>query len=90
MPEAWDNGARGQRTRYAQAVLSLAALLLWVVAIPCFFAVMVWLGLGAGVAAFVVTRIAVDRRDDMETLFGLCLQVLLVIAVIRGISALLP
>jgi multisubunit Na+/H+ antiporter MnhE subunit len=71
-------------------VLSLVALLLWMIAIPCFMAGMVWLGLGVGVIAFAVTRAAVDRRDDMETLFGLGLQALLVIAVIRGISALLP
>ena len=71
-------------------MLSLAALLLWMIAIPCFFAGMVWLGLTVGTAAFIVTRAAVDRRDDMETLFGIGLQALLVIAVIRGISALLP
>lgn len=70
-------------------MFSLVALLLWMIAIPCFFAGMVWLGLGTGVVAFIMTRAAVDRGDDMETLFGLCLQALLVSAVIRAISALL-
>lgn len=65
-------------------------MLLWMIAIPCFFAGMVWLGLAVGTVAFIVTRAAVDRRGDMETLFGIGLQALLVIAVIRGISALLP
>lgn len=71
-------------------MLSLVALLLWMVAIPCFFAGAVWVGMIVGAAAFVVTRAAVDRPDDTGTLFGICLQAMLVIAVIRGLSALLP
>lgn len=76
--------------RYAVPMLSLAALLLWMIAIPCFFAGMVWLGLGVGVLAFTASRYASDRPDDMATLFGMCLQALVVITVIRLISAAIP
>jgi hypothetical protein len=71
-------------------MLSLLALVLWMIAIPCFLAGLVWIGLGAGVLAFVVSRAAFDRPDDMETLFGLGLQAMLVIGVIQLLSAAFP
>lgn len=75
---------------YSPCVLSLLALILWMIAIPVFMGGMVWLGLGVGILAFIATRYAADRPDDMGTLFGLCLQAALVITVFSLIAAALP
>lgn len=75
---------------YAPDMRSLLALVLWMIAIPCFFAGLVWVGLGVGVLAFITSVAAVSRTGDMETLFGLCLQALLVLTAIRLLSAAFP
>lgn len=71
-------------------MLSLLALMLWIIAIPAFLGGLVWLGLATGAVAYVVTRAAFDRTGDMETLFGLGLQSLLLIGLIRLIGAVFP
>lgn len=71
-------------------MLTLLALILWMLAIPAFLGGMIWWGIGIGGVAFFVSKLAVDRRDDMEAFYGLCFMALLVMGAIRGVDALLP
>lgn len=69
---------------------SLLALILWMLAIPALLGGLVWWGLGFGVLAFGTSIAAVNRTDDMEQFFGLCLFALVAMSIIRGVCALLP
>jgi hypothetical protein len=64
-------------------VLSLAALLLWIIAMACLLGGAVWIGLGTGVLGFVAARYAADRRDDMELLWGVIFGAIVLLGLIR-------
>lgn len=71
-------------------MLSFAALLLWMLAIPLFLGGKVWIGLGLGVLAYFATHAAARRHDGLGALMGVCLQALVVLTVIRLIVAAAP
>lgn len=68
---------------------SLAALALWGLALPCFLGGQVWIGLALGALAYGATRAAAERADDAGTLYGLMLQAMLLVGLIRllGVGA---
>lgn len=71
-------------------MLTLATLALWILAVVALLGHLVWWGMGLGVVAVAMSITAVNRKDDMERFFGLCLMALVAMTVIRTVSALLP
>lgn len=70
-------------------MVSLLALLLWIVASAALLGGAVGYGIAAGVAAFAASGWAMTRKDDVELLWALMFGFVVVITVIRAIFFLL-
>lgn len=70
---------------YSRAMLSLLALACWIGGL-ILLTVSPLLGAGVAAAGFVAAGKAVQRRDDMETMFGLLFAFVLLVGAVRFVA----
>ena len=78
----FQSSAKSTRGRYTPAVISLLALLCWIGGLAL-MQVSLWAGSGLAALGFVAAGIALRRKDDLETMFGLFLLFVLGVTAVR-------